>query len=146
MSMMAEVLAAMAGMRIGRYYQVSNNLHIYQEQYARMMPLRIDQTDPYSLGTVRSSPVVDFYTSGEERMAEAEAFVRDCSRFYVHPEPAFEDHWESDFMKFVVVPMEFVHWCWRTGDRVRAIEALPLIKGGGDWRLAAEQWMRRRIK
>ncbi len=146
MSMMAEVLAAMAGMRIGRYYQVSNNLHIYQEQYARMMPLRIDQTDPYSLGTVRSSPVVDFYTSGEERMAEAEAFVRDCSRFYASANPQFEGIYESDFMNEVVVPMETVHSYWRGGHRDQALGALRFIRGGGDWRLAAEQWMRRRIK
>lgn len=157
MSFMAEVVAALAGMKVGRYYQVSNNYHAYLDIFNKMHPPVCPTGpysttiggDPYQLGMAISSPAFaqskyaylgdsrkQTSEKGEKFLVACEAFMND--RSIAKDVPVFFDE--------VVYPIMRAHRdYWKQGKK---LEALDIIRGmkASDWQLATMQWMGRRIQ
>lgn len=154
MSFMAEVVAALAGMKMGRYYQVSNNYHAYLNIFTKIYP-PVCPTGPYSttiggdmyqLGMAIPRPLFGEETyvfkdrqrlsdRGVEFLNACEAFMND--RNISAKGPIFFDD--------VVFPLMRAHRdYWKQGKK---LEALDLVRKmpASDWQLATMQWMGRRL-
>lgn len=142
-SVMAEVLAGLAGMRLGRYYQVSNNFHVYVDVLQKVWPSR-DHLDLYAMGHVRPTSILESGTYNRERLrSEALGLLDSCQSFVITPDPRVVD-WKSRWLARTVVPMYKVYELWRAGERDKAIEMAGEIEAT-DWRWAASAWMARRL-
>lgn len=150
MSFMAEVVAAIAGMRLGRYYQVSNNYHAYLDIFNKMYPpfYEVTSYDQYRLGLAMPIPLFDDYRAryqGDNRGKTSEkglAFLAACEAF-------MEDRVISSngpiFFDDVVYPLLRAYRDhWKKGDKVGALDIVRHMKPS-DWQLATLQWMGRRL-
>jgi thymidylate synthase len=152
-SLLHELMAALTGYMIGKYTQVSNNLHLYTdnpvykriyEKYGQNIPV----TEPYE---VQNYSIVDILPRNEDGLDGLfglyELFMGDVDRFVGGQYPMLDsDNYSTDFFKKVVVPMEQAHSLHR-GKRTReAIQALNQMPKKNDWRNAGLQWLQRRLR
>jgi len=145
MSVMAEVVAGLAGMRLGKYYQVSNNFHVYLNVLDQVWP-PVDTMDPYTYGMAQPRSLLgmdsDYYyksVDGRKRVRDAaKDFIVQCEEFIEGKETAYSG-WFHDIAK----PMLHLHDAWREDHR----KALSMLKEGEwtDWKIAASQWITRRM-
>lgn len=138
-SMLQEYIAGHIGVKVGRYWQVSNNYHAYVEDYERLAPL-IDQCEdyaghrpcPYERGEVVPFPMVS---------VDQRTWDQDCAVFLDQgPITGFREA----FFRRVVTPMWWAHAAYRKRDYAGAQEILLQIPERCDWQLAAQSWLRRR--
>ena len=142
MSVMAEVVAGLAGLRLGAYYQISNNYHAYTSVFDKLSSVPVSYDDRYT--KIRARPILDMNLSGQVRSRWAKRFLDDCVNFCVYMGHA-DDSWaRTSWMREVVIPVERTHRLWRTGDREGAIEMSKTILAD-DWRIACQEWMSRRM-
>ena len=155
MSIMGEVVANLADMRLGVYYQMSNNWHVYLDIYAKIMgvepskdgsPVDVKQLhadDRYASGQIRKMvPVASDQLSAKEVLLDAASFVN-------NRDSVEQGRWRnfmcrSQWFEQVVVPMQMSHDFWRDGQRDKAIQVAEGIQAD-DWRVACQEWMRRRV-
>ena len=135
MSILHEYVAIGAVMPIGRYYQVSNDLHVYEKHWHLMNTLGAQPPeDPYRTGRYQASPFL--YESGQR-----DDFDRDVNRFLEAP---FRGIYRTDFMAKVVAPMAQAFEQYKGGNPRRAIEMLDHSEY--DWHIAGQEWIERRAK
>lgn len=149
-SFLLEYLAARTGLKVGRYYQVSNNFHAYFETAGdpqACWPVDWGPVDPYAMGAVRPLPL----GSSEEHDLSTD---KGSANF---------DHWLKllfdkgagavsgsgwTFLDKVVVPMASAHEHYRKNKGEErytgAQEILQQMPAGNDWLLAASEWVARR--
>lgn len=149
-SFLLEYLAARIGLRVGRYYQVSNNFHAYLETAGdpqACWPVDWGPVDPYAMGRVR--PLL--LGSSEEHDLST---PKGAANF---------DHWLKvlfdkgagavsgsgwTFLDKVVVPMASAHEHFRRNKGEErytgALEILGQMPETNDWKLAAVEWVERR--
>lgn len=146
MSIMMEVLAGLACMKVGRYYQVSNNFHVYTDILQRVWPsYGAGLHSMYRHGHVQYHPIL---RKGEDALLlllDCEEFVRDVAEDGDMIRPGATTRYRTHWMNSVVHPMHQVHNVWRQGRRDQAIEMTNLIHGATDWQFAARAWMGRRM-
>lgn len=137
MSMLQEVLAAWVGVPVGRYWQMSTNLHVYEEVYQKHSALlTAATTDHYLLGKVMPFPMVTVNIN--QWFGELSMFMDQG------PVIGFQD----PFFKRVASPIYTAWFAWKDIDNPdRAHAALSILTGCAalDWRLACEEWIMRRI-
>lgn len=131
-SLLQEYLAARVGVKVGRYYQISNNFHAYADLFRKFdsdatRPLH----DPYERGEAVVSPIV----------TEPDFFDYDLKRFF-----AEQTGFKNGFFSHIAVPLLKVHQVWKTGERSEAMVLIDQLDQTRDWVLAARQWMLRRFK
>lgn len=146
-SMLQEYLAGMIGVKVGRYHQITNNLHVYAERwqpekwmnevgsgYYASSPqdntgIRLGWKEPDESEKTR----VYYQFSGQRLLAECERFV----------DSPYQD-WESPFLEYVAKPMcqAFMHHKSRQYDL--AHEALSRVRAD-DWRFGGRLWINRRM-
>lgn len=156
MSIMGEVVAALAGMRLGVYYQMSNNWHVYLEPYARIMgvepsadgsPVDVRQLhadNRYASGTIKNlAAVAQSQIEAEDVLLDARSFVRDRDMLQSGRWNHFQTR--SSWFEGVVVPMQKAHDVWKEGQSERALHILHDEVWADDWRTAAREWMQRRV-
>lgn len=150
-SVLQEYLAAAIGVGVGRMYQVSNNLHVYDNELLRRCVDGIEDADitdkicPYALGHVQPMPMV----------THPETFLRECEQLcerideawntpvdHVVPHP---DHFQNSFLLQTAWTMSGAHYWHKHGYPARAREWCAKI-AADDWRLACAQWIQRRVK
>lgn len=137
-SFLQEVMAAWIGVPIGRYWQISTNLHLYlNHAFEKVKPL-LDQKykmTPYEIGEVTPYPVVN---------TDIEVWMEDLNMFMeVGPVMGFRD----PFFKKVVVPMFQAWQAWKNKDDPQRIEnALMFARQimATDWQKACVEWLERR--
>jgi hypothetical protein len=131
-----EFIAHAVGVPVGRYFTVSNNLHLYTELYdaSKYLDLPPDEHDydPYRVG-IKPTPIMNEYSNWE-------LFLEEAARFCEAPFSSIK--YRHDFIQHVVRPMAMVSKVRKekTGDGrawANSIEA-------DDWRLATQQWIDRR--
>ena len=136
-SILQEFVACAIGVPMGKYRQISNNLHLYTELYDATRyvnePPYPEDYDHYSSCTVRPQPLM---LNGDYK-----TFLRECEAFCDDPFNQ-ETVYAHPFLKHVAHPLAMV-------SRVRKIHA-----GDGrgwaakiraeDWRRAAFDWIHRR--
>ena len=145
-SFLHEFISRSAGMRIGEYRQVSNNFHFYTDlydvsTYFDSPPDPVDY-DHYRT-TVSPFPIMD--------NMDYEGFLEECERFCDDPfQEASTDinsgyqEYKHTFFTDVAIPMALVSK-ERKDNTSDGLEQASNIKAS-DWRLAVEQWIKRRQK
>lgn len=144
-SMMQEFVAATIGCPIGRYWQVTNNLHLYLDHHAPLMEClaeyaypekRYYSTDYYAYFQVESQPLVG---PGESPREVADDIVEFIHRPSKH-------RCRTAFLSGVAQPMYRAygyHKQRKGGSNDRALRTAQKITAG-DWRRAVVEWLKRR--
>jgi thymidylate synthase len=154
MSVLAEVVAGLAGMRLGVYRQVSNNLHVYTDGPSASVkrvwpPERLNAPSPY-IARVSAQPIIRPVVSSDvrdrSRVSEAMGLtVAECELFCESRDHGSFVGYITPWLRNVVVPMERAHRAWREGHRAVALTEIENVTAS-DWRTAAQEWMQRRMK
>lgn len=145
-SMLQQFIAEAAGIPIGRYYQVSNNLHIYLERpdvqrlYASDgYTIAYTTDDRYSTRLLRAIPLIrplmEFGETYEDFLADAADFLRDPDSTY--------SVYRTDFFTRTIIPAQIAHTAYKAGRFTDAEVAVGTIHAP-DWRLACYEWLQRR--
>ena len=122
-SVLQEFIAGAAGMKLGSYYQISNDFHAYTT--SMRPPGRTG--DLYSVG-VKTYPVFSPY------------LLEDCEK-YVRGDGTYISPWLVN----VVNPMLSVHKTWKIHGPARALRTTHQI-AADDWRAAAEIFLTNRLE
>ncbi len=143
-SVLLEVLAALIGVPVGTYTQVSMNSHIYEHHWEMAGKLaefapdvmsgeRLEDADPYETGEVRTYPMV---SDPSRWWTDLELFMTGATRGYGNP-----------FFPDVALPVMESWFLFkekndpnrieRSKERLQDCEA-------SDWRLAGLEWLDRR--
>lgn len=142
-SMLQEYIAAGVEVPIGRYWQVSSNLHIYKndlEKYSHLSkyapdPHRQIPQCPYSSNSVQPTQIVD--TNVKEWTEDLYMWFNDPLKVGIR----------SAFFKRVATPMLIAHRAYKKGKREEAIEIISTqMADGYDWKIASLEWLERRKK
>jgi thymidylate synthase len=131
-SVLQEYLASKIGLPIGRYYQISNNLHGYD---ATINKGTAEGPDFYESGEVRPTPMFN----GDELGIE---FDHDLAMFFDDPARAGI---RNDFLRKIACPMVMAHRAYKDGDPDAAREIIATqMPNDNDWRKGAEIWLSNR--
>jgi len=128
-SVLQEVMAAGIGVPVGLLYQNSWNWHAYTPVLDKQNPRG---TDPYEEALVRPSPMVDHY----------DTFFQECESFC---RGDVEITYRNEWFRHTAFPMLSVHKTYKVDGAAAAFQMAPIIHAQ-DWRLAAIQWLERRIR
>jgi hypothetical protein len=159
-SFLLEYLAARVGLKVGRYYQVSNNFHAYVSNAGdpdACWPVDWGPTDPYAMGAVEPFPIFKDFDhvdagGGLSRALDDKERDRmiqqDLTIFFAEGAQASSTAARWPFLRQIAVPMALAHRHWKETkgeDRyIGALEILNQMPPANDWRRAAEEWVQRR--
>lgn len=140
-SILQEYLAAMIGVQLGSYAQMSFNFHAYEDMLAKVGEPELDNryADLARAGEddVRPMSLVHEPSTFDRELTELLAMVdEDCWG---------PTKWHNYFLRDTALPMLRAHSRWRAGDRERALDGIDQV-AAIDWRVAAGEWMERRLK
>ena len=141
---MQEYMAARIGVEVGRYHQISTNLHLYQA-HINMMEKRFK--DPISF----SHSLKDTYTYGSTQPLvtvplqfdnDLQNIMSSIEQLHTDGETSF-GRIQNGFLREVVVPMALAHHYYKKKNQQGAYEAIETVIAE-DWRTAGRQWLDRR--
>jgi thymidylate synthase len=151
MSVLGEVVAGLAGMRLGTYYQVSNNFHAYKDVFDR-----VGANDFQSDFCVSEYDVMEPFpiVSGNSRQSlkfDAEQVLKDCEYFVANRHDQSDNFYSgtwcrSHWMLQVVLPMHRAHSLWKSGKDLEGARAQLSSCAAHDWSIACDRWMTRRVR
>jgi hypothetical protein len=136
-SMVQEYVASMVGMKIGKYYQVSNNAHIYKEVWDPLdlkLPKGIIGCF-YETSVVKPSPLVD----------NPDRFDIEMALFFewLHEGDHFGFEYKNSVFNKTAMPMVEAWWLYKEGLLSEAIDMAKTIKAT-DWRKVCVEWLERK--
>ena len=136
-SMVQEYVASMVGMKMGKYYQVSNNAHIYKEVWDPLdfkLPKGIIGCF-YETSVVKPSPLVD----------NPDRFDIEMALFFewLHEGDHFGFEYKNSIFNKTAMPMVEAWWCYKEGMVNEAIDIAKDIQAS-DWRKACVEWLERK--
>jgi len=134
-SVLQEYLAARIGVGVGKMYQFSNNWHGYTEVLGRVAPAdHVFGWSPYQ--RISGPEPLPMFTVPELIDEDVELFLSDD---WVHGQ-----HYSNEWFSNTAVPMRRAHRAWRDGE---VDDALGIARSvaAQDWRLAAAEWIARRM-
>lgn len=135
MSMLQEYMAALIGVGVGVYYQMSNNLHIYTNTFSQLkledMMLSADINDHYRQGA-KVIPMMN---------TPFKLWHRDLNDF-------MREHWEEviyadPFFDHVAIPMRRA---WNAYKKHGPEAGMEIVLGPTDWHVAGYHWLVQREK
>lgn len=140
-SYLLEYIASSVGIEVGRYNQVSNNLHAYKEPWEKFVEYDLSQADPYLLKQVKPFPLMQNPRVWDRELYE---FIFATSPGVKSPLPPFQE----PFFGRIASPMFRSHVAWRNRENpdryAEAKAALENMPEGDDWRRAMCEWLNRR--
>lgn len=140
-SFLQEYLAAMIGVPIGRYWQISHNWHAYLNTLEPLTHLQEQARNPYTKFYMHFSPYeadeVDVYPL----VRNTERFDSELQMFIDEPDAM---GYTEPFFRKIAMPMYNAHRAWRHKDYRTAFLNLEGMPEKNDWRIACEQWLQRR--
>lgn len=139
-SVLLEVVAAMSGLPMGRYFQTSMNTHVYErhwdlvDEMADHAPDPVSgptfkDIDPYAHGVIAPLPLVEDRT---QWFRDLDMFMRDRRAIYRNP-----------FFSTVAQPLREAWRLFKAKDLTQAIGVAGTC-AATDWKLAAVSWLQRR--
>jgi hypothetical protein len=136
MSVLHEYVCQGAGLQMGRYYQIANDLHLYTGPHKALMDscAGVEILNPYA--TMGMGGMRLFGSPGDRA-----GFDADCNDFCAKPTRGI---FRTDFFTHVISPMFKVWMARKDGDIPRAMRLCSDIKSS-DWARACEEWMGRRF-
>lgn len=129
-SMLQEYVAALVGVDVGVYYQVSDSLHAYTDVFDKVRSQNKWINDAYETGEVAPFKMVH----------AVEDFDHDLQTFV--SEQGATDY-ANPFFTCVAEPMRRAWFHYKNRDRIRAVEAMTFVTAS-DWRKAGTEWLARR--
>ncbi len=147
-SMFQEYLAAMVGIEVGTYTQISSSFHAYVDVFEKCRPIIDGARDgfrrgpfcPYTAGIVRPYPLIETNDSAGVKM-----FDDDLSLF-MSPSPAVPS-FKTKFFSNVVWPIHQAHAIWKNKDnphRFQLAKKRMCHCDAMDWQKAGLEWLERR--
>lgn len=139
-SVLQEYMAARIGVGIGKYYQISNNYHMYLDMDEKAQAI-LTETQPQT------------YPDYLSFVDDPEAFDDDLKTFFNYNTNTSNDFtvlvntqmiYANPFFSHVVEPMLSINRAWKRKQKANAL-ALVQRMSLCDWRIAAEQWVLRRM-
>lgn len=127
-SFLQEYMAAHLGIGVGRYHQISDNMHVYLNGFKPEEWLAPQDEPSYSM-ELDLMPLV----------ADPVLFDKEVKRFIDNPEGVYEE----PFLKYVASNMCLAFRHHKNRDYVRAMEAADQIESD-DWRYVCRVWLRKR--
>lgn len=145
MSVMGEVVAGLAGMRLGTYRQVSNNFHVYERDLKKIGGDPI--WDDYS--SMVAQPICGESDDPEQLRIEACHVLNDCEEFceILGGDGDLEQFTPaSAWFRDSVLPMQRAHDLYREGNIPMAIGGIVVeMPVMSDWCRAGVEWLERRM-
>lgn len=139
MSMMHEYLASCLGVKVGNWWQFSNNYHAYRDVFNKIESLWLDPIDdPYESNAVKPYPM---FTGNVTRRAwdtDLRMFFEWIDRDLIALPPLY-----TPFFKDVVMPLYAAHDRYKNETIEHAIETADTC-AATDWRYACVEWLKRR--
>lgn len=137
-SMLQEVMAAWIGVPLGKYWQVSNNYHVYKEVYKKHMGIINSNVDcPYKSQAVTPYPMVT--SPIDQWFSQLQMFLQEG------PVTGFTD----PFFRKVAIPLWNAWFAFKNKEDPQRVERAIILANGciaKDWRKAAVEWLQRRNK
>ncbi len=130
-SILQEYVAALLGIGIGNYYQLSNNFHLYLDQKKRLDPI-VATPNPYQTKDISPTSIVTVPNQ----------FGKDLALFFDSLNWTGVGWYSNCFFSQVAVPLRLAYACWRNKDWASA--EFWGSKVEGDWGLAFTEWLERR--
>lgn len=130
MSILQEYISGMIGVPVGRYWQVSDNFHAYEEIYTKLLAVQGTPTDHYL-----NEEAVPF-----NLVLQAGSFDQDLAMFLEEPHAI---GFRNPFFRKIAKPLYFAHQAYKQ-KTMAELEILEQMPSKNDWRLAAEQWIMRK--
>lgn len=139
-SMLQEYLAGRIGVGVGRLYQLANNMHAYTDRLARYGTPDHDRWAPnvYDTLGVTPAPIGTDWEAWDEDLARFMECADEHSDF-------LSETVRNPWFRTVAFPMWEVHKLFSEGYKGSALEEASAI-WAPDWRVACENWIRRRMK
>ncbi len=140
-SILQEYIAQGVGVSIGRYWQVSSNLHAYIRDFDKYRGLTIHAPDPnrliarcpYTQGEVEITKVIDL--SIKEWNEDLHMWMKNPTKVGLR----------SKFFLCTATPMLAAHKAYKKGDIEGAIEVIQSqMLEKSDWKKACLEWLERR--
>ena len=133
-SVSQEYLAGRIGVGIGRYYQIGHNTHLYTSILPKLDTPKKLETYP------------GFVPMG----TNWEAWDEDLKKFMAWTESEDPDiltqGYTNTWFSTTAEPLFLAHWMWKHGHKLGALNYLAAFDiMAPDWRLAAMEWMQRRL-
>lgn len=129
-SFLQEWMALAIGVPVGRYWQVSSNLHVYVKQHAKLMETPLSSPDLY--GGTAAKPIMGI--APEAWMAELSLILDQGGEVMGIKDP---------FLKRVLLPMMQAHKLYLNREFKAAKEKCKDI-ADLYWAVACEEWLERR--
>ena len=140
MSVMAEVVAGLAGMHLGMYYQISNNLHVYTDILDKMGDLEVYDRYADCEAVPHNIIADDAHRSRSAARADALLVIQDCEEMTGSRR---RERMATTWGYNVLWPMLEAHRLWKSGDITGAHRMMAAV-AASDWRMAGIDWMLRR--
>lgn len=134
-SILLEYLAGRIGVGVGKYYQISNNLHVYTDVLAKV-------GDP--------APAIAAYPGVQPMGNDWEHWDEDLKKFMVWVDvsnpTALMRSYRNRWFEETAEPLFRAHALWKDGLRRQAVRTLVEADTmAPDWRQAAYDWFDRRL-
>lgn len=152
-SVMQEYVAALIGCPVGRYWQVTNNLHLYTERHEGLLGLKRLTGLNYATRKTRAAEL-DLYEGGHVRPAKMVDIDPDVWMeeliFLLQEGPALG--MQSRFLRTVAGTLLLAHQDFREEvGQDKYISPMSrvqtaLVRGPIDWLWAANEWYQRRLQ
>ena len=134
MTMLQEYIARCLELRVGKYYQFSNDYHIYTDQYSveQWAQSSSAEDDLYGSGKVRPFPLISI---------EKERWDSEIWEFFLNHDQDFTDPFIEDTAK----PLYTSYLCYKEDHLGKALQHARTIRAE-DWRHACVAWLERRVQ
>ena len=140
---MQEYMASMIGVKMGEYWQVTTNLHLYQKHidllYNRANGARLDIILK-DLGNYEDTiPLVKYPESFDNEILETVEMIEDINKDL----EIFDGNLGNPFLRDVVLPMAQAHRWYKKKEIKQALEEMHTV-AAEDWKRAGIEWIQRR--
>jgi thymidylate synthase len=142
---MQEYIASMVGVEIGRYWQISTNLHFYTEHLA-MLQKRIGPTGNLYVALKNGweyEPTISLIENPEAFDAELYETMDWIDDIHLGKE-AYEGNITNTFLGRVVLPMAQAHYLYKKKNIPEALVVMEDVIAE-DWKRAGMEWIKRRM-
>lgn len=138
MSFLHEYVARASGHPVGTYFQVSNDLHVYEKHFPLL------ESPDVAVGSVWADPYLDVCEAPLWTASESvKMFDRDVGTFLTSPFTAIPTDYYTRYFKDVVQPMAQIWRLHKAKLHESAIQKCEHVLSS-DWRRAAKEWVQRR--
>lgn len=157
-SFLLEYMAARLGLKVGKYHQVTADLHAYTKTWEPEKWLADKTPDYYNPKAEDPYPPLDGHHTNSPAgvhtiplVKNPECFEREC-RYIVQFHSDGEsfgrlggDRWEEPFLQTVAEPMFRAYHAYKSRSYDSALRWANLV-AVEDWRIAAKGWIQRRLE